>query len=68
MIRKNVMCVSFEQKWNALLQRRSKDSILKLYSWQLFIINRNIAHKLQLKQSIAFRNFSHVWLHSAHWE
>ena len=32
------MGVSFEQKLNGLLQHRSKDSILKLYSWQLLFV------------------------------
>ena len=32
------MGVSFEQKFNGLLQHRSKDSVLKLYSWQSLLI------------------------------
>ena len=32
------------------------------------ITYNNIAHKLLLKQTKCFRNSSHVFLHSAHWE
>ena len=48
------VCVLW-RKWNGLLQSRSKDFILKSYSWQL-VIHRNIAHKLLLKQTKCFSN------------
>ena len=55
LIRKNVMCVSFEKKWNGLLQSRSKDSILKIVL--LAIIHHNIAHKLLLRQTKCLLKF-----------
>ena len=56
LIRRNVMCVSFEKKWNGLLQSRSKDSILKIVLLA-FIIHHNIAHKLLLRQAKCFLKF-----------
>ena len=49
---RSILCVSFEQKRNGLLQRRSKDSVTQSYFCQRLFIQH--AHKVLLKQAKYF--------------